>query len=219
MTTIDQLIEPLAHSPLLPQVVTRLQDQLRAESRARQRFYETMTDEFKMEFIDGEIIMHSPAAAKHLRITKYVTILLEDYVDERSLGEVLSEKCLVVFPRNDYEPDVVFFKPEKVATFKPNTRRFPQPDLAVEVLSDSTEHRDRGVKFEDFQANGVGEYWIVDSDEEILEQYLLGSKGFEVIKHRSGNVRSRVIEGLKFDVRAVFDPRINRKVRYAMRLT
>ncbi len=40
--------------------------------------------------------------------------------------------------------------------------KFPAPDLIVEVLSESTEANDRGIKFEDYAAHGVVEYWIVD---------------------------------------------------------
>ena len=58
--------------------------------------------------------------------------------------------------------------------------QFPPPDLVVEVLSESTEKRDRGVKFEDFAAHGVGEYWMIDADKETLEQYLPGADGFEL---------------------------------------
>lgn len=49
------------------------------------------------------------------------------------LGAVLSEKCLCVFPRNDYEPDIVFFGRGKKARLRPNMLKFLIPDLAVEV--------------------------------------------------------------------------------------
>ena len=51
----------------------------------------------------------------------------------------------------------VFFGPDKLASLSPDTMKFPVPDLAVEVLSPSTEVRDRGVKFEDFASNGVAD--------------------------------------------------------------
>lgn len=51
--------------------------------------------------------------------------------------------------------------------------KFPVPDLAVEVLSPSTEARDRGVKFEDYAANRVGEYWIISTEEATVEQFVL----------------------------------------------
>jgi Uma2 family endonuclease len=47
------------------------------------------------------------------------------------------------------------------------------PDLVVEILSDSTERRDRGVKRERYGAFGVSEYWIVDTDAKHVELYRL----------------------------------------------
>ena len=74
------------------------------------------------------------------------------------------------------------------------------------MLSNSTEARDRGVKFEDFAANSVGEYWIVDADASIIEQYVLRSGEYELaLKSSSGRLRSEVIDGFQIDVESLFD--------------
>jgi len=116
------------------------------------------------------------------------------------------EKCLCIFPRNDYEPDIVFFGREKSASFGDGTLKFPVPDLVVEILSPSTEERDRGVKFEDYAANGVGEYWIVDADASVIEQYILKGESYELLqKTSSGRLKSHVISGFECEVAAFFD--------------
>lgn len=191
----------------MPEAVARLQKQMEEERERRMKFYQEMTPDQKIEFIDGEVILHSPARNRHLDVTLMLATLLRTYVSIHQLGEVKMEKCLVVFPRNDYEPDVVFFGKGKAA-FADDTMKFPVPDLAVEVLSKSTEARDRGVKFEDFAANGVGEYWIVDAMESVIEQYVLrdDGDGYElVLKSGSGELISRVIAGFQVDVDAFFD--------------
>jgi Uma2 family endonuclease len=208
--TLETLIEPLLHSPRLPQAVNRLQQQIDAERHLRQKFYEEMTPEQKVEFIDGQVILQSPARNEHLDVTKFVLKLLDTFVSLHGLGTVKSEKCLCVFPRNDYEPDVVFFGREKAAGLLPDTLRFPVPDLAVEVLSDATEDRDRGVKFEDFAANDVREYWILNAAESCIEQYVLRSGEYElVLKSSSGRLRSDAITGFETDVEALFDEQKN----------
>ena len=158
MSSVDRLIETLRHSPQLPQAVAMLQLQLDAERHRRDQFYQEMTPDQKIEFIDGEVILHSLARNRHLDVTVNVLKIIHTYVVLHGLGQVKSEKCLCAFPRNDYEPDVVFFGRSKSMLLTPETMQFPIPDLAVEVLSDSTEVRDRGVKFEDFASNGVAEY-------------------------------------------------------------
>ena len=206
MATVEELIKVLLHSPQLPNLVDRLTQQLQNERLARHQFYEDMTPDQKIEFIDGEVILHSPARNRHLDVTMLTAKLLHTFVALHRLGTVKSEKCLCVFPRNDYEPDIVFFGPEKVAGLTPDTMKFPVPDLAIEVLSSSTEDRDRGVKFEDFAINGVGEYWIIDAVTQTVEQYVLVDAAYELrVKSSSGRVCSIMIAGLEFEIEAMFD--------------
>ena len=205
--TLEALIEPLLHSPRLPEIAEALQVRLRDEAARRVRFYADMTDAEKVEFIEGEVVMHSPARNMHLIAQMNIQQLLTVYVVMNDIGVVRGEKCLCVFPRNDYEPDVVFFGREKAATFTPNTMKFPVPDLAVEVLSVSTESRDRGVKFDDYAAQGVAEYWIVDPDLEVVEQYLARDGQFELkLKSNSGDLTSPTLGGLTLPIKSFFDP-------------
>lgn len=208
--TLNALIEPLLHSPRLPEIAEALQVRLRDEAASRSRFYTEMTDAEKVEFIDGEIVLHSPARNMHLIVQQHIQQLLLNHALIHNLGAVRGEKCLCVFPRNDYEPDVVFFGQAKAATFTPHTMKFPVPDLAVEVLSESTEHRDRGVKFDDYAAHGVAEYWIVDPEAEVVEQYLNRDGRFEMnLKSGSGELTSPTLGGLTLPLKAFFDPQEN----------
>lgn len=210
MSSVDRLIEPLRHSPQLPQAIAILQSELESERKRRDQFYHDMTPDQKIEFIDGEVVLHSPARNRHLDVTLNVSHLLKTYVAIHCMGQVKSEKCLCVFPRNDYEPDVVFFGPDKSASLTPDTMKFPVPDMAVEVLSRSTEDRDRGVKFEDFSSNGVAEYWIIDADETIVEQYLLENGEYRLaLKSGSGLLKCRAIEGFAISIEAIFDEKEN----------
>jgi len=204
--TLEALLEPIRSSPFLPEVADALCREVEAEKQLRARFYQEMTPSEKVEFIGGEVIMHSPARNAHLDATSNISQLLLAFVRMNDLGEIKVEKCLCVFPRNDYEPDLVFFGKQKAASFDGATMKFPIPDLVVEVLSESTEVRDRGVKFEDYEAHGVAEYWIVDAERGTVEQYLLRDGRYELeLKTSSGEIRSSVIAGFVAPVRAFFD--------------
>lgn len=202
---MDSVLEPILHSPRLPEYFREIERRLREESERRQKFYDEVTDERKWEFIDGQVIMHSPAMSRHLYAVKHLTKLLDTYVSIRQLGVVHTEKCMCRFPRNDYEPDVVFFGVEKAGDFNAKTMLFPPPDLVVEVLSDSTAKNDRGVKFEDYGQH-VPEYWIIDADQEIVEQYVQRPEGYHLkIKAASGDLASEAVPGFSIPVRAIFD--------------
>ena len=139
--------------------------------------------------------------------------LLSAFVTLHDLGYVGYEKIMVSLTRNDYEPDICFFGTAKAAQLTPDQMRFPAPDFVVEVLSETTQAVDRGVKFDDYAAHGVVEYWIVDPVTETLEQYRLPENGdvYElVIKAMTGQVRSVAVPGFEIPVRAIFEPQANR---------
>ncbi|MEA3209577.1 MAG: hypothetical protein QOE70_2634 [Chthoniobacter sp.] len=210
-------VAELLQDPTLPDKVATLQQALETERERRERFFEEVSEEVKAEFINGEVIMHSPNTLRHIQIRKRVDRLLSAFCETPHLGSVCGEKSLCVFPRNDYEPDVVFFSPEKTALLEPETRKFPIPDFICEVLSSSTEARDRGVKFRDFEAHGVGEYWLVDPERELLEQYLPRAGAYELaLKSGSGEVASAVVPGFRIPIRALFDDAENLRVLRAI---
>lgn len=202
----DQALEQLLRSPRLPDVMRRLQAVTRAEAKKRRYFYEMVTEQQKAEFINGEIVVHSPVKYQHNQASLRLATLLDAYVRRHALGSVGHEKLLISLTRNDYEPDICFFGVEKAATFTPHQSTFPAPDLIVEVISESTEAVDRGIKFDDYAAHGVTEYWIVDPEAEVIEQYLLRNGAYDLaLKVRTGLIASLAVTGFEIAVRAVFD--------------
>ena len=199
-------LAPLLDSPALPALVERLQRTLEDEAERRAAFRDDLSPDEKAEFINGEVIMHPPARAAHIDATGRIYRLLAAYAQVHNLGWVGVEKALVGLARNDYEPDVCFFGHDKAGAILPTTLLFPPPDLVVEVLSPSTERRDRGIKHDDYAALGVVEYWIVDSERETVEQYLLEGETYALAtKSGTGEVTSQAVEGFVVPVRAAFD--------------
>ncbi|MEM7737573.1 MAG: Uma2 family endonuclease [Deinococcota bacterium] len=207
---MDKVLEPIAKSPKLALYIAELEDILEREKEQRERFYGDMQESDKTEFINGEIIMHSPVKKRHNDCSQRLVVLLRNYIHLRGLGFVGQEKILISLTRNDYEPDLCFFNISKAASFQPEQMIFPAPDFVIEILSKSTESRDRGIKFEDYAAHGVQEYWLVDPEGEVLEQYLLQEDTYTLaLKSADGHVTSPVIDGLRLPIRAIFDDAVN----------
>src|SRR6266481_2460908 len=203
---MDSILEPLVNSPLFPRYVEQLQEITRTERERRERFYEEIAPDAKWEFINGEVFMHSPATVKHTAVRERLVRLVGTYVDLKQLGWAGGEKVLIALTRNDYEPDIVFFSRAKMSTIVPEQSKLPAPDFVIEVLSPSTMRLDRGFKYADYAAPGIGEYWIVDPAAEVIEQHLLGPNGYELAaKQADGTIHSRVIAGFTLPVRAAFD--------------
>src|ERR1043165_10122851 len=106
---MKSVLAPLLESPELPDYVDELARTLARERLHREKFYDELTEDGSCEFINGDVIMHSPARDKHNLIVQNLVRLLSTFVELHNLGVVRSEKALCVFPRNDYEPDIVFF--------------------------------------------------------------------------------------------------------------
>ncbi len=205
-------IEKIIHSPMLPEILKQIEAKVQEEQKKRQQFYEMINEDTKAEFIDGQIIFYSPAKSKHLLILGNLFNLLKNYVVSRKLGVVYSEHALVSLTRNDYEPDIAFWRMEKAKDFQPDQMRFPAPDFVVEVLSESTEKYDRGIKMEDYALHGIEEYWIVNPETQEVEQYVLKGNVYDLKKKTdTGIIESIVIKGFRIPIEAIFDEGENLK--------
>ncbi len=211
---METLVDQITQSPRLPQYLEEIQAFWRKEEDKRKQFYKEIVEDRKMEFINGETYFQSPVKLQHNEAGKLLLILMHTYVKANSLGFVGYEKMLVSLTRNDYEPDICFWRKEKSSQFKPHQMQFPAPDMVVEILSDSTEKIDRGVKFEDYAQHGISEYWIVDADKETVEQYIL-EEGKYALKHKAQHEETifcQVLSGFNIPVIAIFDETENVRV-------
>lgn len=203
-------IAAILDSPAAPSMVARLISEMDIERQRRLQFYHDIDDDMKIEFINGEIIAHSPVKKQHTDVVGALFHLLDYFARLAKLGWVGYEKVMSAFTRNDYEPDVVFFGNEKSAAFQKSQWKFPVPDFVVEVLSEGTKDRDRGIKFRDYEAHGVQEYWIIDPESESIEQYFLHDGKFKLhLKAGRGLIESRAVPGFSIEIRAVFDEKAN----------
>ncbi|OQX97828.1 MAG: hypothetical protein B6I20_11905 [Bacteroidetes bacterium 4572_117] len=199
-------------SPTLKLLMGEMAKKLNTEQKLRKNFYDELTPNVKAEFINGKVIMHSPVKLRHSQASDNLFRLVSTHVLKNNLGAIHHEKLLIKLTRNDYEPDICFFKTAKSKHFEAEQMLFPAPDLVVEVLSPSTEKTDRTTKYEDYAAHGVEEYWIVSSEKQTIEQYLLTETGYELnIKSKTGTVKSIAIEQFEIPVRAIFDEAVNLK--------
>lgn len=200
------LLEQLYSAPDAALIINQVKHHLDDEEERRLRFYNELDETVKAEFINGRIVLHSPVTRAHALAVAKISRLLGNYVEEHQLGETHIEKSMIRLSRNDYEPDVCFFKLEKCRDFTLDQKLFPAPDLVVEVLSKSTAKVDRGIKFTDYAAHGVGEYWIVDTAEKAVEQYVLRDRVFElVIRSHNTDIHSDVVSGFVLKTAALFE--------------
>ncbi len=133
--------------------------------------------EFRSEYENGSIVAMAGGSFNHVQITSNVA---------RSLGNQLSGRCSVlpadmkvqVEKRGKfYYPDITIVcgKPQ----FHQNrTDTITNPQILIEVLSKSTEAKDRTEKFWSYQLlDSFQEYILVSQDEAAVEQFVRQADG------------------------------------------
>ncbi len=207
--------EALMKMPELPRLMGELASALEEERQRRQDFYEWDDENKKVEFINGEIVEHSPVPEEHSTTFNYLSTSLTIHVDFNDLGGVRLEKAMVSLTRNDYEPDLCFWLKHISDFFKMGQTHYPAPNWVCEILSKGTEATDRTTKFKDYALHGVQEYWIVDPRKQIIEQFLLDEEGAEYYLYKklgvADSIESIVIKNFKIPVLSIFDKEANNK--------
>jgi Uma2 family endonuclease len=155
------------------------------------------------EWVNGEVIILSPASDVHQNLVGFLSALLRLFVEAHQLGVVrfapFQMKTGPDLPGR--EPDIIFVAREQLARLHDAYLEGPA-DLVVEVISPDSRARDRGEKFYEYEQGGVREYWLLDYLRRQAEFYQLGADGiFRLVPvGEDGSYRSAVLEGLWLNV-------------------
>lgn len=201
----EEFFSQIFTAPDLKEVIDELNEKWNAEQRKRHEFWAEVDENLKAEFINGEIIYHSPVYGRHWMANTNILTELLPYVKNNNLGKVAVEKVMIRLTRNDYEPDICFWTTEKAQLFQAKQSAFPPPDFVVEILSDTTKDRDRGIKFKDYAQHSITEYWIIDVESLTVEQYILKDRQYDLnLKLNKGILVSIAIKGFSILVEDIF---------------
>jgi Uma2 family endonuclease len=151
------------------------------------------------EWVDGEVVVLSPASVRHQQLVDFLVQTLGVYVQAKGLGLLLSAPFQMKTGPDlpGREPDLLFVARENLGRLKDRYLEGPA-DLVVEVVSPESRLRDRGEKFAEYEAGGVREYWLVDPEARQADFYVLGPDN-RYDRRRAdaaGIYRSQVVEGL-----------------------
>jgi Uma2 family endonuclease len=80
-----------------------------------ERFDELVDEDTKAEFIDGVMIVHSPASMEHDDLSGFIRTLMRLYGDVKEVGKVLGPDSLIhLAPGRKCAPDVFFVRRERM---------------------------------------------------------------------------------------------------------
>ena len=99
----EVLLEQILDLPDARLLIEKAIDKLYQEQQRREKFYNDIDESMKAEFINGQMIVHSPVVIEHNKATGFLYKIMDTYVRKNKLGFVGFEKIMTVFTRNDYE--------------------------------------------------------------------------------------------------------------------
>ncbi len=185
----------------VPNVIAETLPEERQGLRMTYEEYLAWADEdVHAEWVDGEVIIQMPPKPRHQFVTGFLYELLHLFVRFFRLGEVLTApvemKLYAGGPAR--EPDIIFVANQNLKRITEEHLVGPA-DLVVEVVSEDSVNRDRVKKFNEYQAAGVREYWIIDArpNKEKAEFFVVDAQGkFQSISlDPNGIYRSIVLPG------------------------
>ena len=153
------------------------------------------------EYVEGEIVKPMSVTQRHDDLTLFLQALLRLFVEAKKLGKIHGEPYQMKMVFGDKtkgrEPDIFFVKTENLDRI--GEQFFDgAADLVIEVISPESVIRDTQDKFEEYEAAGVKEYWIIDPNRRTANFYNLDENSKYKLRYPSAEDKfeSRVIEGL-----------------------
>jgi Uma2 family endonuclease len=153
------------------------------------------------EWVDGDVIMTSPASLRHQSIGRFLAQIMGVYVEEHDLGTLIVPPFQMRLASSGREPDLLFVAAEHLHRLRDTYLDGPA-DLAVEIISPESAGRDRGDKFYEYEQAGIPEYWLLDPQARRVEFYQLDPAGvYQLIApDQEGIYRSAVLPGFWLQV-------------------
>jgi len=163
-------------------------------------------DGFRYELIDGVICMSPSPTAVHQKVATRIAAQIVAYLEKHPVGEVFVEVDVNLGsgPRGGdlvYRPDVVFVRAERAAAMR--ERIVGPPDLVVEVVSNTSRRYDHETKKNDYERCGVGEYWLIDPEQDTMVFYRLQGGRYVEVTPQGNTIASEAIPGFTLDLNRV----------------
>ncbi|MBW4527331.1 MAG: Uma2 family endonuclease [Phormidium tanganyikae FI6-MK23] len=160
--------------------------------------YDDGTDQL-YEFVDGELVALPPESGRNSQILMFMILAIAPLIDPRRVRVRGLELEVRGNPRNRF-PDLTIIQEEHIEQLqRRDTIRLSMlpPLLVVEIVSpgETNRSRDYNDKRNQYQDQGIPEYWIVDPQTQTVTVLKLNQAGMYIVIGFQGTER---IESLLF---------------------
>jgi Uma2 family endonuclease len=175
--------------------------------------YLTWQFQERLELIKGYIFPMSAPARRHQQISWNLTTSFVDYFRNNPYKVYLApfDVRLPRTPTAENKKVMTVLQPDLCVicdlTKLDDKGCVGAPDLVVEILSPGNTKKEMKQKFDAYQDAGVTEYWIIQTDDRNVFQYVLNNEGIYIGLHPltdEDELVSRVFPDFKIDLATVF---------------
>ena len=167
---------------------------------SEEEFYRVADEDSDWEYLDGRILMHSPASDQHENLFRFLLTLLSAYLDEKRGAVVRGSRYPMRLDANwSPEPDILVVREHRRQLMTP--RRLEGPaDMVIEIVSESDPGLDYREKLPRYRQAGIEEIWIINpfENEVLAEVNTLTGYATQVLS--SGRLESKVLPGFWIEV-------------------
>lgn len=153
----------------------------------------------RAELIDGRIYGMTPPSRTHQRILMELSTMINHYIKaNHGACEVYSAPFAVFLNENNMnyvEPDLSVICDKRKLTEKGCKGA---PDWIIEIVSPTSRQMDYYRKLFKYRAAGVREYWVIDSDRQIITVYDFEHDNMDEYSF-SDKVKVRIYEDFEID--------------------
>jgi Uma2 family endonuclease len=171
-------------------------------------FYRLAGEDSDWEFLDGRIVMHSPASSRHEDLFRFLLTMLSVYLDERKGALVRGSRYpMRLDPNWSPEPDLLIVR--DIRRHAVTAQRLEGPaDMVIEIVSESDPGLDYREKLPRYREAGIEEIWIVDPFKNEVRVDRKGPAGYATQTLASGRLPSSVVTGFWIEVSWLWQPEL-----------
>ena len=172
-----------------------------AKGKATIEDYYALSDEKRVELIDGKFYEMTAPSANHQFILAELSALIREYLLHAN------SKCRVLFAPFEVQLDMdnyTMVQPDLMIVcdrgkYENGIRYHGAPDFIIEIISPSNPGHDYLLKLNKYLNAGVSEYWIVDPIKERVFVYYLKEEINPDVYTFKDKVKSQLFPGLEID--------------------
>lgn len=158
-------------------------------------------DSVRAEYLMGNVMLLPPVTVQHQEILSFLACLFNLWLDEQT-GQVFLHGYVMRI-----SDDVPVRAPDLLIVLKEHCSRIlfshleGAADIVIEISTEWTVAQDRGVKFTEYEAAGVREYWLFNPTHQEADIYALQDNGRfrRLEKDHQGRIASALLPGFALD--------------------